>query len=216
MAEGMESGMNEGYEKLDELLARREADMGNVVASASTSLDGFVAYPNNDPGRALRLVRGGRRRDRQRRRPSAVPPDTRRAPTTGPGGRARSAASSSGALLFDITDGWKGEHPLGVPFVVLTHEPPTDWAHAAYRQRALRHGRASRRRSRGARRSPATRPSASPPARSPGRRSPPGCSTRSRSTSCRSCSATGTVLRGRRPDAVRLGDPTRRHPARVA
>ena len=35
-----------------------------------------------------------------------------------------------GRLLFDITDGWKGEHPLGVPFVVVTHEAPTDWAHA--------------------------------------------------------------------------------------
>ena len=41
--------MSEGYEKLDEMLAAG-ADMGMVVASASMSLDGFVAYPNNDPG----------------------------------------------------------------------------------------------------------------------------------------------------------------------
>jgi dihydrofolate reductase len=32
-----------------------------------------------------------------------------------------------GRELFDVTDGWKGTHPLGVPVVVLTHEPPTDW-----------------------------------------------------------------------------------------
>ena len=32
-----------------------------------------------------------------------------------------------GRTLFDVTDGWKGEHPMGVPVVVMTHEPPTDW-----------------------------------------------------------------------------------------
>lgn len=35
-----------------------------------------------------------------------------------------------GRHLFDITDGWGGVHPLGVPFVVVTHEAPTDWTHA--------------------------------------------------------------------------------------
>jgi dihydrofolate reductase len=32
-----------------------------------------------------------------------------------------------GRELFDLTGGWRGTHPLGVPVVVLTHEPPTDW-----------------------------------------------------------------------------------------
>ena len=34
-----------------------------------------------------------------------------------------------GRTLFDITDGWHGRHPLGVPVVVLTHEAPTDWSY---------------------------------------------------------------------------------------
>jgi dihydrofolate reductase len=46
----------------------------------------------------------------------------------------RDALTGAGALitgrhLFDITHGWGGTHPLGVPVFVLTHEPPTDWPH---------------------------------------------------------------------------------------
>ena len=37
---------------------------------------------------------------------------------------ARLGALVVGRRLFDITDGWKGRHPFGVPVVVLTHEPP--------------------------------------------------------------------------------------------
>ena len=34
-----------------------------------------------------------------------------------------------GRELFDVTDGWHGRHPIGVPVVVLTHEPPGDWSY---------------------------------------------------------------------------------------
>ena len=34
-----------------------------------------------------------------------------------------------GRILFDVTDGWQGQHPMGVPVVVMTHEPPTDWSY---------------------------------------------------------------------------------------
>lgn len=42
------------------------------------------------------------------------------------------AIASTGALLcgrhlFDMTNGWGGEHPLHVPVVVLTHSAPQDW-----------------------------------------------------------------------------------------
>jgi dihydrofolate reductase len=29
-----------------------------------------------------------------------------------------------GRKLFDFTQGWGGQHPLGCPVVVLTHNPP--------------------------------------------------------------------------------------------
>ena len=34
-----------------------------------------------------------------------------------------------GRTLFDVTDGWHGTHPLDVPVVVLTHQPPADWSY---------------------------------------------------------------------------------------
>ena len=32
----------------------------------------------------------------------------------------------SGRRLFDITDGWGDQHPVGAPVVVVTHQPPHD------------------------------------------------------------------------------------------
>jgi dihydrofolate reductase len=32
-----------------------------------------------------------------------------------------------GRRLFDVTNGWEGKHPIDIPVVVVTHEPPTDW-----------------------------------------------------------------------------------------
>ena len=205
MAEGMEYGMNEGYEKLDEMLAAG-ADMGIVVSSASTSLDGFVAYPNNDPGPLFDWYEAG---DVEIVNAGDLPPFhlTKESADYWTGWVSELGCLVVGRLLFDITDGWKGEHPLGVPFVVVTHEAPTDWAYARPATRTSSR-RGSRRRSRGPRRSPATSPSASPPARSPARRSRRGSSTRSRSTSCRSCSARGIRI-SRMSRRRRSGSATR-------
>ena len=103
--------------------------MGKVVCSASMSLDGFVAHENNDPGRLFDWYEAG---------------DVEVVTASEPAAFHLTPASADywrdwvgqigclvvGRLLFDITDGWKGEHPLGVPFVVLTHAAPTGWAHA--------------------------------------------------------------------------------------
>src|SRR5690349_24677502 len=35
-----------------------------------------------------------------------------------------------GRKLFDITDGWHGMHPYGMPIVVVTHNVPQDWVTA--------------------------------------------------------------------------------------
>lgn len=32
-----------------------------------------------------------------------------------------------GRTLFDFTDGWGGQHTMGVPVVAVTHEVPTEW-----------------------------------------------------------------------------------------
>lgn len=103
--------------------------MGTVIVSASMSLDGFVADEGNDPGRLFDWYEAG---DVEVVNAGDLAP-FHLTPTSAAywsGWAAQLGCLVVGRLLFDITDGWKGEHPLGVPFVVLTHEPPTDWAHA--------------------------------------------------------------------------------------
>jgi dihydrofolate reductase len=100
--------------------------MGNVIASAVVSLDGFVAdteddvgplfdwYGNGpvevygaDPGRPFRV--------------SQASADYMNA--TWP----KVAVCVIGRRLFDITNGWNGVPAVGEHVVVVTHTPPTDW-----------------------------------------------------------------------------------------
>jgi dihydrofolate reductase len=103
--------------------------MGKVIANASMSLDGFVAHENNDPGRLFDWYEVGDVEVVTASEPSSF----HLTPTSAEYWRewvGRIGCLVVGRLLFDITDGWKGEHPLGVPFVVLTHAAPSDWTYA--------------------------------------------------------------------------------------
>jgi dihydrofolate reductase len=102
--------------------------MGKVVCSASMSLDGFVAHENNDPGRLFDWYEAGDVEVLTASEPASF----HLTPASADYWRRwveQSGCLVVGRLLFDITDGWSGEHPLGVPFVVLTHEAPRGWAH---------------------------------------------------------------------------------------
>jgi len=108
---------------------RKAEDMGKVVVAASVSLDGFVAYPDDDPGPLFDWYEAG---DVEVANHGDLPP-FHLTPTSADYWRAWTSQLGClvvGRHLFDITDGWKGVHPLGVPFVVLTHEVPSDWPHA--------------------------------------------------------------------------------------
>ena len=101
--------------------------MGLVIASASMSLDGFIAYPDHSVGELFEWYANG---DVEVSHHSDFPP-VRLTPASAE--YWRSWTGSVGALvvgrtLFDHTDGWKGSHPLGVPVVVLTHDAPQDWS----------------------------------------------------------------------------------------
>lgn len=100
-----------------------------VVTSATMSLDGFVANDDNDPGALFDWYEAG---DVEMINAGTLPPFhlTRESADYWGEWTSRLGCLVVGRTLFDITDGWGGQHPLGVPFVVLTHDPPTDWAHA--------------------------------------------------------------------------------------
>jgi dihydrofolate reductase len=100
--------------------------MGKVVSSASMSLDGFIANPDNTVGRLFDWYNSG-----DIKVPTAVE-ELGFTMTPQSAEYWRTWTAGLGALvvgreLFDVTDGWRGAHPLGVPVVVLTHQPPTDW-----------------------------------------------------------------------------------------
>jgi dihydrofolate reductase len=110
--------------------------MGKVRTGHATSLDGFIAGPNDGPEAPmghggewlLAWYSGG---DTEYRLPGTemvfkVSPqtaeflrETRR--TTG--------ALVTGRRTFDLTNGWGGKHPLDVPVFVVSHTVPQEWVY---------------------------------------------------------------------------------------
>lgn len=102
--------------------------MGKVIASATMSLDGFIAFDDNNIGDLFEWYDNG---DIEIENAGDLPPFHL---TPESAEYWNSWVGSLGVLvvgreLFDITDGWHGRHPMGVPVVVLTHEPPGDWSY---------------------------------------------------------------------------------------
>src|SRR5215218_5221943 len=100
--------------------------MGQVIASASMSLDGFIAKQDNTIGRLFDWLQNG---DLEIPTPAD---DFSLHLTPQSAEHWRSWTSQLGALvvgrtLFDFVDGWQGRHTLDVPVVVVTHQVPTEW-----------------------------------------------------------------------------------------
>jgi dihydrofolate reductase len=110
--------------------------MGKVRTGHSTSLDGFIAGPNDGPAapmgeggeRLLAWYSGG---DTEYRLPgtemvfnvSSQSAELLRQidRTTG--------ALVTGRRTFDLTNGWGGGHPLDVPVFVVSHVVPQEWVY---------------------------------------------------------------------------------------
>jgi dihydrofolate reductase len=111
-------------------------NMGKVTTGLSMSLDGFIAGPND--GRERPLGEGGERLfawyssgDTEYGLPGTemvfrVSPQSaellREAHT-------KMGAFVTGRRTFDITNGWGGSPPLGVPTFVLTHTVSQEWVY---------------------------------------------------------------------------------------
>jgi dihydrofolate reductase len=110
--------------------------MGIVRTGHSTSLDGFIAGPNDGPEapmgeggeRLLAWYSGG---DTEYRLPGTemvfkVSPQSAEL--------LRETSRTTGALVtgrrtFDLTQGWGGRHPLDVPVFVVTHTVSQEWVY---------------------------------------------------------------------------------------
>jgi dihydrofolate reductase len=121
----------------DDRERRKENEsMGKVATGLSMSLDGFIAGPNDGPSSPLGeggewlfgWYSGG---DTEYRLPGTdmvfkVSPQSAEL--------LREAHSKMGAFVtgrrtFDITNGWGGRPPLGVPTFVVTHTVPQEWVY---------------------------------------------------------------------------------------
>ncbi|MCP2335030.1 dihydrofolate reductase family protein [Actinomadura rupiterrae] len=103
--------------------------MGKVIANMSMSLDGFIADTADGIDNLFGWMGNG-----EVEVPTAVEWATfRMSPASA--AYMKNALENAGALiagrhLYDITSGWGGKHPLGVPVFVVTHrldaEAPSD------------------------------------------------------------------------------------------
>ena len=101
--------------------------MSKVMTGASVSLDGYVAGPADPEYEHLFRWYGN----------GDVVVETADAELTMHSTPVsaeyfRTIIETTGAIVcgrgvFDITNGWSGNHPLGCPVVVMTHNPPDDW-----------------------------------------------------------------------------------------
>jgi dihydrofolate reductase len=102
----------------------------------SMSLDGFIAGPNDGPERPLgeggeRLFAWYSTGDTEYRLPGTemvfrVSPQSAELLREA---HPRMGAFVTGRRTFDITNGWGGNPPLGVPTFVVTHSVPQEWVY---------------------------------------------------------------------------------------
>jgi dihydrofolate reductase len=121
-------GLTGRYEQQPDVGLKEHA-MGQVVANASMSLDGYIAKPDNTIGRLFDWLQNGEVEvptvdDRITLHMSQPSAEYWHTWVAGLG------ALVCGRTLFDFTDGWGGMHTIGVPVVVVTHQIPTDWVDA--------------------------------------------------------------------------------------
>jgi dihydrofolate reductase len=100
--------------------------MGKVIAGFSMSLDGFVATPDDGVSHIFDWYDSG---DVRFQWPGN---DMVSQVTPASAAYLRELVEQAGALVvgrrvFDITDGWGGHHPAGVPVFVVSHRGPEGW-----------------------------------------------------------------------------------------
>lgn len=94
--------------------------MGKVIFNMSMSLDGFIAGPTDEGDALHKWYFAG---DTE-----FGPFKVSRASAEVLAGASKTAgALVTGRRTFDVSEGWGGHPPLGVPCFVLTHRVPQEW-----------------------------------------------------------------------------------------
>ncbi len=97
--------------------------MTKVLTHMCMSLDGFVAQPDDNPAELFDWYWNGDVVVPSAQEGMSFSVDAASAPVL-QDLRAGCGALVTGRRLFDQTDGWGDNHPVGAPVVVVTHRPP--------------------------------------------------------------------------------------------
>lgn len=100
--------------------------MGQVIANASMSLDGYIAEDDNTIGRLFDWLQNGPVEFPTVNHDLTFHLSPASAEYWGQWVQGLGALVC-GRTLFDVTAGWGGTHTMDVPVVVVTHRAPTDW-----------------------------------------------------------------------------------------
>src|SRR3954452_25175779 len=111
-----------------------ELTMGKIFTHMTMSLDGFIANPDDTPGEIFDWYQDGDVSFPSANEDISLKVDEASAEMLhqlidGVG------AVVSGRRLFDLTDGWGDQHPMGAPVVVVTHRPvenPERWPRTTF------------------------------------------------------------------------------------
>jgi dihydrofolate reductase len=110
--------------------------MGKVATGLTMSLDGFIAGPNDGPEHPLgeggmRLFDWYSSGDTEYAMPGTemVVRVSQQSADLLREAHSKMGAFVTGRRTFDITNGWGGSPPLGVPSFVVTHTVPEDWVY---------------------------------------------------------------------------------------
>jgi dihydrofolate reductase len=102
--------------------------MSNVYTGASMSLDGYIAGPDESGFEHLFKWYGNGDVEMPTTKPDLTMRMTQENADHWGEVIGMTGALVVGRKLFDFTNGWDAEHPIGKPVVVLTHRPPPeDW-----------------------------------------------------------------------------------------
>jgi dihydrofolate reductase len=110
--------------------------MTKVAAGITTSLDGYIAGPNDGPGRGL-----GDGGERLHYWVFGSPWSYNEEPTGEPTGAdkefldegiARVGAIVGGRNTYEAAEAWGGHNPFGAPFFIVTHRPEDSSADAGF------------------------------------------------------------------------------------
>ncbi|GAB3220604.1 dihydrofolate reductase family protein [Glycomyces halotolerans] len=101
--------------------------MSKIFSHMTMSLDGYIAQPDDQIGELFEWYDAGDSAMSSANENISFKLDAASAAVL------REMIENCGALiagrrLFDITDGWGDEHPVGAPVVVVTHQAPEDAA----------------------------------------------------------------------------------------